>query len=157
MEGLHLLPDLLQPGDWMVKLDLKDAYLQVPIHPEHHFSMEEKVLHVQVSTVWPISSAQGIYKGTQANCGFLKTSGLSSDYVSRRHADHAPQPRSVTTDGPADLSAFRDSGTAGQPQTIPFDTNTTVRVSGVRDVFPNHPDIHSPSKNCGRSNRMLAG
>ena len=35
MEGLHLLPDLLQPGDWMVKLDLKDAYLQVLIHQEH--------------------------------------------------------------------------------------------------------------------------
>ena len=35
MEGLHLLPDLLQAQDWMVKLDLKDAYLQVPIHPNH--------------------------------------------------------------------------------------------------------------------------
>ena len=35
MEGLHLLPDLIQAGDWMVKLDLKDAYLQIPIHPDH--------------------------------------------------------------------------------------------------------------------------
>ena len=30
MEGLHLLPDLIQPGDWMIKLDLKDAYLRFP-------------------------------------------------------------------------------------------------------------------------------
>ena len=36
MEGLHLLPSLIQQGDWMVKLDLKDAYLQVAIHPGHH-------------------------------------------------------------------------------------------------------------------------
>jgi len=35
MEGLHLLPDLIQLADWMVKLDLKDAYLQVPIHKDH--------------------------------------------------------------------------------------------------------------------------
>ena len=35
MEGLHLLPDLNQAEDWMVKLDLKDAYLQIPIHPDH--------------------------------------------------------------------------------------------------------------------------
>ena len=35
MEGLHLLPDLLQQGDWMAKMHLKDAYLQVPIHPDH--------------------------------------------------------------------------------------------------------------------------
>ena len=46
MEGLHLLPDLLQSGDWMVKMDLKDAYLQVPINPCHQpllsFQWEEK-------------------------------------------------------------------------------------------------------------------
>lgn len=35
MEGLHLLPDLLQIEDWMVKLDSKDAFLQVQIHPGH--------------------------------------------------------------------------------------------------------------------------
>ena len=31
MEGL---PDLIQSEDWMIKLDLKDAYLQVPIRAE---------------------------------------------------------------------------------------------------------------------------
>ena len=35
MEGLHVLPDLIQQGDWMIKLDLKNAYLQVPIHREY--------------------------------------------------------------------------------------------------------------------------
>ena len=32
-----LIPDLIQPGDWMIKLVLKDAYLQVPIHPDHQY------------------------------------------------------------------------------------------------------------------------
>ena len=27
MEGLHILPNLIQTGDDMIKLDLKDAYL----------------------------------------------------------------------------------------------------------------------------------
>ena len=46
MEGLHLLPHLLQPQDWMVKMDLKDVYLQIPIHPDYQhlltFQWEEK-------------------------------------------------------------------------------------------------------------------
>ena len=37
MEDLHLFPDLLQAQDRMVKLYLKDAYLQVPIHPDHQY------------------------------------------------------------------------------------------------------------------------
>ena len=35
MEGLHLLKHLIQKGDWMIKIDLKDAYFTVPINPEH--------------------------------------------------------------------------------------------------------------------------
>ena len=35
MEGLSSLRDLLRQGDWLVKVDLKDAYLTVPIHPDH--------------------------------------------------------------------------------------------------------------------------
>jgi len=33
MEGLHLLPVTGQ--DWMVKMNMKDVYRQVPIHPDH--------------------------------------------------------------------------------------------------------------------------
>ena len=34
MEGIHLVRDMIQRGDWLVKLDLKDAYLTIPIHRE---------------------------------------------------------------------------------------------------------------------------
>ena len=34
METLQSVMLSVQPGDWMVSLDLKDAYLQVPMHPE---------------------------------------------------------------------------------------------------------------------------
>jgi len=35
MEGLHLLKDLLKEKDYMCKVDLKDAYFCVPLHPRH--------------------------------------------------------------------------------------------------------------------------
>ena len=34
MEGIHVLKDLLKAGDWMVKVDLKDAYFMLPIREE---------------------------------------------------------------------------------------------------------------------------
>ena len=34
MEGIHTLKSLLQKGDWLVKIDLKDTYFSVPISKE---------------------------------------------------------------------------------------------------------------------------
>ena len=35
MEGLSSLLDLIRPNDHMITMDLKDAYLSVPIHADH--------------------------------------------------------------------------------------------------------------------------
>jgi len=35
MEGIPTLRDLLCPGDWMVIVDLKDAYFTIFIHQDH--------------------------------------------------------------------------------------------------------------------------
>ena len=35
MEGIHLLKDLLRNKDWMVKVDMKDAYFIIPIHKQN--------------------------------------------------------------------------------------------------------------------------
>ena len=36
MEGLETVKYLIKRNDWLVKLDLQDAYFTVPIAPEHH-------------------------------------------------------------------------------------------------------------------------
>lgn len=80
MEGLHLLPDLLQQGDWMVKMDLKDAYLQIPIHSNHQhllqFIWEEKHYKFQCLP-FGLSSAPRVFtKLLKPVVGFLRQIGL---------------------------------------------------------------------------------
>ena len=33
VEGIQTVKELVRPGDWMISLDLKDAYLTIPITP----------------------------------------------------------------------------------------------------------------------------
>jgi hypothetical protein len=35
MESIHMLKDLLRKDDYLVKIDLKDAYLTVPVWRDH--------------------------------------------------------------------------------------------------------------------------
>lgn len=35
MEGIHFVKDFIQQSDWMIKKDLTDAYLTIPIFKEH--------------------------------------------------------------------------------------------------------------------------
>jgi hypothetical protein len=35
MDNIAMLPSLIQRNDWMIKTDIKDAYLSVPITPDH--------------------------------------------------------------------------------------------------------------------------
>ena len=35
MEGIHNLKDLLQPGNWLAKVDLKDAFFTAPMHHQY--------------------------------------------------------------------------------------------------------------------------
>ena len=33
MEGIHARKDLIEPRDWLAKVDLKDAFFTIPSHP----------------------------------------------------------------------------------------------------------------------------
>lgn len=43
MESIETLAGLLEEGDFMVKIDVKDAYLHVPIHPRHRHLLSAEV------------------------------------------------------------------------------------------------------------------
>jgi len=97
MEGLHLLPDLLKSQDWMIKMDLKDAYLQVPIHPDHQhllsFQWEGKIYKFQCLPFGLSSAPRAFTKLLKPVVGFLRQNGcrliIYLDDLLMMHQDRA--------------------------------------------------------------------
>jgi len=94
MKGLCVLPDLLQSQNWMVKMDLKDAYLQVPIHPDHQHLLSfqwkgREGIQVPMPSLWPIISAHSVHKATETSSGLPETEWLSADYILGRPSNDA--------------------------------------------------------------------
>jgi len=71
MEGIPALHNLLQQGDWLGKVDLKDAYFSVSIHMSHQqflrFTVEEVDFQF-TSLPFGLSCASwDIHEGTEAS------------------------------------------------------------------------------------------
>ena len=80
METLQSVLLSVQRGDWMVSLDLKDTYLQVPMHPESHkflrFVAFEKVYQFKV-LCFGLSTAPQVFTRVMATVSsFLHWSGI---------------------------------------------------------------------------------
>ena len=80
MEGIHLLKDLLCPGDWMTKVDLKDAYFAIPLNCEDRkllrFQWQGKLYQFNCLP-FGLSSAPWIFtKATKPVVTILRTLGM---------------------------------------------------------------------------------
>ncbi len=67
MEGTRMVKDLLTQGDWMVSVDLKDAYLSVPVAEEHRkflrFEWNQRIYEFQCLP-FGLSSAPRVFTKT---------------------------------------------------------------------------------------------
>ena len=66
MEGLHTVKALLQNSDWMVKIDLKNAFFVVPIAPQRHhlllFNLGILIHSNSIISLHPVHSLQSVHQ-----------------------------------------------------------------------------------------------
>jgi hypothetical protein len=80
MEGLFLLKSLLQRGDWMLKLDLKDAYFCVPVKKQHRkflrFKWNDRLFEFQCLPFGLASAPRDFTKLMKPLTGLLRRIGV---------------------------------------------------------------------------------
>ena len=139
MEGLHLLSDLIQQGDWMIKMDLKDAYLQVPILEAHQcflqFAWEGKHYKFQCLQ-FGLSSAPRVFTK------LLKP----ADNLLGRHAFYACKQGTTRAHGTIDSESLRGLGPYGEQSEFTSNTHTTYRILGISNQFMQSTALLTPGK-----------
>ena len=88
METIRTVKGLIKPGDWLLKLDLKDAYLTVPIHQNHRkylrFHWQGQIWQFQVLSFGLNRTPCTFTK--LANSLNITSAGCESDHIPGRYA-----------------------------------------------------------------------
>lgn len=91
MEGIHMLKDLLRAGDWMAKIDLKDAYFMLPMSQgdRHLLKFQWKDKTYQFNCLpFGLSSSPWVFTKTtrpdhKVSCGNPVGIGTEDDHLYR--------------------------------------------------------------------------
>ena len=80
MEGIHTVRDLLQRGDWMTRINIKDAYFAIPIYPQHQrflrFQWKGKCFQFTCLSFGLVSAPRVFTKLLRSVVGFLRSRGM---------------------------------------------------------------------------------
>ena len=80
MEGISVLKDMVREGDFFTKIDIKDAYLTVPIHPEDrkflHFRWKDALYDFSCLCFGLASAPWTFTKLVKPIVGFLRGKGI---------------------------------------------------------------------------------
>ncbi|KAG0778759.1 hypothetical protein G6F22_011043 [Rhizopus arrhizus] len=121
MEGVPALRDILEKDDFLCKIDLKDAYVVVPIHPE-----SQKYLTFENGGI--------VYQITPGK-------GYPSNLLSRRHLHHGKVQRKDEADGESNTSAFGRPWIPNQQGKECVRAEDHSRISWISFQHTNNEDI----------------
>ncbi|CAG2247462.1 unnamed protein product [Mytilus edulis] len=154
MEGIHSVKDLIQKSDWMIKIDLTDAYLTVPVLKQHQkyvqFQWQGKDLSISGTSLWNFSRPTSIHKINESPSKFSKTTGYTSSGLLGRYLNIEPIKREMsvrsTTYSKAS-SKFRISNKRKEISFCPISTNAFSRISSELGRYESVPSNPKNTKN----------
>ena len=149
MEGLHLFPDLIQQGYWMIKMDLKDATYKcqsmkfINVSPVRQ---GRETLQIPVPSIWPIISTKGVYKAPETSGGPCLTNWHRLDNLSGQHALYACKQGATGGPGTNDSEPLRSFRYYGEQSKITFNTSSVDRVPRASNQLMQSKALLTPAK-----------
>ena len=110
METAQSVLRSVRRNDWMVSIDLNDAYLQIPIHPSSRLAVQGPLLR-------SVHCSSGVYTGHSSSVQFLSSVRSSDASLSGRMADFSVVSQGSLLgkgQGPESLLRTRDNRDFGQ-------------------------------------------
>ena len=137
MEGISTLRELLKANDWMVKIDLKDAYFTIPIHPAFSKVHDKSTtLPVHMPPIRPVLCSMGVHKSDETHINLPSKYGGTYDCLHRRHTSDGGVPSAGEgPPGGINLSADRPVHQNTEVDHNPSPTNRIFGTAGRLDHF----------------------
>ena len=139
MEGIHLIKHLLQK-DWLVKIDLKDAYFAVPIHQAHRFPRFQ-FKGVINCLPFGLSSASRIYtKMIRPVTAWLRQLGCQATSTTTWYSKVKARSLDDWTNGGSPLGG---SGVHSELQNVSTRTNIDIPIPGCEYRLQDNEHLHT--------------
>ena len=145
MEGARSIRDLLRRGDWMVTIDLKDAYLSVPVDTEHRqylrFIMGRRDLRIPMSPIRTEQCSEGFHQANEASDGATETSGSALSHLPGRSTEYGPVERGGWQRNPEDSVSSPTTGVPGELGEITAHPISEGQLPGFHPMLPDNDHI----------------
>ena len=92
LQTRHIL-ESIEPGEWVTRINLKDAYFHVPICEEHQplFRLSGTSISISGPSVRPLPVPEGVHQGSGGCLGNPSEEGFK-DYALPRRRLYVPHP-----------------------------------------------------------------
>ena len=137
MESLGNIHSLLKPGGFMIKIDLQDAYMSVPVAPKSRsllvFIFDGKIYRFKVMPFGPELCTKNIYQTVQTNSQTAEVSRNAFDNIFGCYTSNCSNSRSVPSSGKILKETTSRSGILSEHKQVSSYSHPKDNFSGFSD------------------------
>ena len=137
-----MIKQIIQKGDWMISIDLKDAYFMVPIDHHHRkfpeIQMGERDLRVPGGPLWVEECSSSLHKADETHYGSSSAKINASKHIFGRSPSGFEIQRGMSRSETLYSPAVQEVGLVGELGEVPSGPLPPNPVFGAHHRFQRH-------------------